>query len=199
MVSDDLFHQPDDAATPLSADEQRDLKPSHIAFNHELNQAEQENIAWAQQWARARSARTDMLTAKFVLELHRRMLHHVWRWAGRFRKTERNLGIDWWLIPTELHRVLDDTSTWVEFGSYPPDDKAVRFHHRLVVIHPFSNGNGRHARLMADLLIMRMGHERFTWGSASLRSAGESRQRYIAALRAADAHDIGPPLAFAGS
>jgi Fic-DOC domain mobile mystery protein B len=199
MVSDDLFHQPDDAATPLNADEQRDLKPSHIAFKHELNEAEQENIARAQQWALARSARTDILAEKFVLELHRRMLNDVWKWAGTLRKTERNIGIDWWLIPTELHRLLDDARTWVEYGSYPPDEIAVRFHHRLVVIHPFSNGNGRHARLMADLLILRMGCDRFTWGSASLRSAGEARQRYIVALRAADAHDIGPLLVFARS
>jgi Fic-DOC domain mobile mystery protein B len=197
MANDDLFHQPDDAATPLTAEEQRDLKPSHIAFKHELNQAEQENILRAQQWAFRRSARTDFLTEKFVLDLHRRMLNDVWKWAGKFRRTERNIGIDWWLIPTALRTLLDDAKAWIQFGTYPADEIAVRFHHRLVAIHPFPNGNGRHARLLADLLVMRMGGQRFTWGSASLRDAGETRQRYIAALKAADNHDIGPLLAFA--
>jgi Fic-DOC domain mobile mystery protein B len=200
MTTEDLFHH-DDAATPLTAEEQRDLKPSHIAFKHELNEAEQENIARAQQWAlsRVRAARTDILTEKFILDLHRRMLKDVWKWAGTFRRTERNIGIDWWLIPTELHQLLDDAKAWVEFKSYPPDEIAVRFHHRLVAIHPFPNGNGRHARLMADLLIMRLGGERFTWGSASLRDAGDTRARYIEALKAADRHDFSLLLAFARS
>ena len=98
-----------------------------------------------------------------------------------------------------LRQLLDDTKAWIEYKSYPPDEIAVRFHHRLVQIHPFPNGNGRHARLMADLLVMRLGGERFSWGSANLQDAGEVRQRYIAALKAADNHDIGPLLAFARS
>jgi Fic-DOC domain mobile mystery protein B len=199
MANDELFQQPDDAATPLTAEERCDLKPSHIAFKHELNEAEQENIVRAQRWVFARSPRVDILTESFVLELHRRMLKDVWKWAGSYRKTERNIGIDWWLIPTDLHHLLDDVRAWVEYSSYPPDELAVRFHHRLVVIHPFPNGNGRHARLMADLLIMGLGGGRFTWGSASLQAVGKARQRYIDALKAADKHDIGPLLAFARS
>ena len=134
-----------------------------------------------------------------MLELHRRMLNDVRKWAGKYRKTERTIGIDWWLIQTELRRLLDDAKAWIEYKSYPPDELAVRFQHRLVVIHPFPNGNGRHARLMADLLIMRLSGARFTWGSASLRAAGETRPRYIDALKAADKHDLGPLLAFARS
>lgn len=199
MANDDLFHRPDDAATPLTAEERRDLKPSHIAFKHELDAAEQENIARAQQWALKRSARTDILTESFVLELHRRMLNDVWKWAGKYRKTERNIGIDWWLIPTELRRLLDDVTAWISYQSYPPDEIAVRFHHKLVFIHPFPNGNGRHARLMADLLIIRLGGTRFTWGSASPRAASETRQRYIDAQKVADKHDLGPLLDFARS
>jgi Fic-DOC domain mobile mystery protein B len=201
MVNDDLFQRPDNAATPLTAVERRDLKPSHITFKHELNEAEQENIARGQRWMFARGARVDILTETFVLELHRRMLEDVWKWAGSYRKTERNIGIDWWLIPTELelHHLLDDVRAWVEYSSYPPDELAVRFHHRLVAIHPFPNGNGRHARLMADLLVMRLGGGRFTWGSASLQAVCEARKRYIDALKAADKHDIGPLLAFARS
>ncbi len=197
-ANDDLFDAPDEAATPLTSQEQLDLKPSHVAFRHELNAAEQENIARAQQWALSR-ARADILTEKFVLDLHKRMLKDVWKWAGKYRRTERNIGIDWWRIPVELRTLLEDTKTWVELQSFGPDEIAVRFHHRLVAIHPFPNGNGRHARLMADLLIMRLGSTRFSWGRNSLQDAGETRQRYIQGLRAADAHDIGPLMIFARS
>jgi Fic-DOC domain mobile mystery protein B len=190
MANDDLFRQQDDAATPLTAEEKRDLKLSYITFRHELDEAEQENIARAQQWALARSARTDILTETFLLRLHKQMLNDVWKWAGKYRGSERNIGIDWWLIQTETIRLLDDVKAWIEYKSYTPDELAVRFHHRLVAIHPFPNGNGRHARLMADLLIMRLGAERFTWGSVSLSAVSEIRSRYIAALKAADAHDL---------
>jgi Fic-DOC domain mobile mystery protein B len=199
MPNDELFHQGDDATTPLTAEEQRDLKLSHIAFKHELNEAEQENIARAQHWALARSVRYEILTEQFILELHRRMLGQVWKWAGTFRRTERNVGIDWWLIPTSLRTLLDDVKAWIEYNTYSMDEIAVRFHHRLVAIHPFANGNGRHARLMADLLILRLGGDRFTWGRASLREASETRRRYIAALRVADSHDLIDLLAFARS
>ena len=107
------------------------------------------------------------------------------------------MGIAWWEIPVALRQLLDDTKAWIEYNTYLPDEIAVRFHHRLVRIHPFPNGNGRHARLIADLLAMRLGRERLSWGRESLRDAGAMRQRYIAALQAADHHDIGPLLAFA--
>lgn len=191
----DLFEQPDDAATPLTPEEMRDLLPAHIAYRRELNEAEQENIARAQEWALNR--RRDLLSEKFVKDLHRQMLGDVWRWAGRLRTSERNIGIAYWEIPGALRQLLDDTKAWIEYNTYPPDEIAVRFHHRLVQIHPFPNGNGRHARLMADLLVMRLGRERFSWGRESLRDAGAMRQRHIAALQAADNHDIDPLLAFA--
>lgn len=188
--------EPDNAAALLTPEEIRDLIPAHIAYRSELNEAEQENIARAQEWALG-PRRRDLLSEKFAGALHRRMLGDVWRWAGRFRTSQRNMGIDYWLIPTELRKLLDDTKAWIEFKTYPADEIAVRFHHRLVLIHPFPNGNGRHARLMADLLIMRLGGERFSWGRESLRDPGVARQQYIAALRAADNHDIAPLLAFA--
>lgn len=192
----DLLDQPDHA-TPLTPEERRQIIPAHIAYRHELNEAEQENIARAQDWALGR--RRDLLTEKFIKELHRRMLGDVWRWAGRFRTSERNLGIPFFEIPVALRQLLDDTRAWVECQSYPPEEIAVRFHHRLVQIHPFPNGNGRHSRLMADLLVMRLGRERFSWGSARLQDASEVRYRYIAALKDADNHDLGPLLAFARS
>jgi len=175
----------------------RDLIPTYIAYRSELNEAEQENITRAQDWALGR--RRDLLSEKFIKDLHRHMLGEVWRWAGKFRTSERNLGIPYYEIPVALRQLLDDAEACIEYQSDPPDEIAVRFHHRLVQIHPFPNGNGRHSRLMADLLVMRLGRERFTWGSAGLRDAGQARRRYIAALQAADNHDRGPLLAFARS
>jgi Fic-DOC domain mobile mystery protein B len=193
----DIFAQPDDAATPLTEEEKRDLKLSYIANRSELNAAEQENIARGQDWALNR--RRNILTEGFIKALHRHMLNDVWRWAGRFRTSERNIGIDHWEIPVALRLLLDDAKTWIEHKAYSPDEIAVHFHHRLTQIHPFPNGNGRHARLIADLLVMQLSGERFSWGRGSLRDAGELRKRYIAALGAADNHDIGPLLAFARS
>ncbi len=187
----------DDAETPLTPAEARDLIPMHIAYRRELNVAEQENIARAQEWALGR--RHDLLNEKFVKSLHKHMLGDVWRWAGKFRTSARNIGIDYWLIPVELRHLLDDTAAWIEWKAYAPGEIAVRFHHRLVLIHPFPNGNGRHSRLMADLLVMRLGLERFSWGRVNLRDPGVTRARYIDALRAADNHDIGPLLEFSRS
>jgi Fic-DOC domain mobile mystery protein B len=193
---DGLFEQPDDA-TPLTPEEQQDLIPAHIAYRRELNEAEQANISRAQDWALAR--RRNLLSEKFVADLHKQMLGDVWRWAGKFRRSERNLGIPFYEISVALRQLLDEAKAWIEYKSYPIDEIAVRFHHRLVHIHPFPNGNGRHARLMADLLVMRLGGERFSRGSANLQAAGDVRGRYIAALKAADNHDISPLLAFARS
>ena len=127
------------------------------------------------------------------------MFSEVWRWAGKFRTSARNLGIAHYEIPVALRQLLDDVRGWIEYSSYPPDEIAVRFHHRLVQIHLFPNGNGRHSRLMADLVIMRSGGVRFSWGDADLRSASGVRQRYIGALQAADHLELAPLLAFARS
>jgi Fic-DOC domain mobile mystery protein B len=192
----DLFDEPEHA-TPLTPEERRDLIPAYIAYRSELNEAEQENIARAQDWGLARQR--DPLTEKFIKELHRRMLGEVWKWAGKFRSSERNLGLPFYEIPVALRQLLADTNAWIGYTAYPPDEIAVRFHHRLVQIHPFPNGNGRHARLAADLLVMRLGRKRFSWGRENLRDASAVRQRYIAALQAADHHDIALLLHFARS
>lgn len=193
----DLFDQPDDA-TPLTVEEQRDLIPSHISNRRELNEAEQENIMRGQDWA-LRRRRPDLLNEKFVTDLHKLMFGDVWRWAGSFRHSERNIGIRFYEIPTALRQLLDEVKAWIEYQSDPADEIAVRFHHRLVAIHPFPIGNGRHARLMADLLVMQLGGKRFSWGRANLRDADEMRTQYLAALKTADNHDYGPLLAFARS
>lgn len=193
-MSDSLFDAEDDATTPLNPEERAQLIPTYITNRAQLNEAEQANIADADLWAFRR--KRDVLDEAFLLNLHKRMLNGVWKWAGSFRQTERNIGIPAYRIGTELRLLLDDVRYWVEHQTFSPDEIAVRFHHRLVFIHPFPNGNGRHARLSADLLAVQLGQERFSWGSANLVTADETRATYVAALKAADAHDIGPLLAF---
>lgn len=193
----DLFDEPDDA-TPLTIEERSGLRQAHITYRSELNDAEQRNIIQAEDWALARRRR-DLLTDKFVKELHRRMLGDVWQWAGKFRTTERNIGIRFYEIPMALQQLLGDAKVWIEHQSYGHDEIAIRFHHRLVQIHPFPNGNGRHSRLMADLLMIQLGGDRFSWGSTNLQSVSEVRRRYIAALQAADHFDLRPLLEFARS
>jgi len=191
-----IFREPDDAATPLTPEEMRDLIPAHIADRRDRNAAEQENIARAQDWA-MNGRRRDLLSEGFIGDLHKRMFGDVWKWAGKFRTSQRNIGIDHWLIATELRQLLDDAKAWIQYAAYPADEIAVRFHHRQVQIHPFPSGNGRHARLMADLPVMQLGRERFTWGRESLREAGAARARYIEARHMADKHDIAGLLEFA--
>jgi len=184
-------------ATPLDADELGSLIPGHITTQGELNEWEQLNIVHGENWARRQ--RKEILNAAFVRQLHKQMFGETWKWAGEFRRSDKNIGVHWLMIGVELKKLLDDTHYQVAHASYPPDEIAVRFHHRLVAIHPFPNGNGRHARLMADLLVERLGQPRFTWGSRSLVDASDTRQRYIAALQAADARDISPLLDFVRS
>src|SRR3546814_6807362 len=131
-----------------------------------------------------------MLSEDFVRTLHKRMFGEVWAWAGSYRRTARNIGVDAYRIPAEVAQLLDDVRYWVEHHTYDPDEAAVRLHHRLVSIHPFPNGNGRHARMMADLLIQQLGRPPFTWGGTALADIGEKRRRYIDALQSADRHDI---------
>jgi Fic-DOC domain mobile mystery protein B len=196
----DLFHEPEDA-TPLAPQEREGLRQSWITLRKDLNEAERNNIVDGTAWARGRRRlpleRT--LRIEFVRTLHKRMFGDVWRWAGAFRTTERNIGIEAYRIPVELAALLDDVRYWIAHETYPPDEIAIRYHHRLVAIHPFPNGNGRHARLTADLLVERLGGEPFGWGGGKLVEVGELRMRYVTALRSADDHDIRPLLAFARS
>lgn len=190
------FEEPADA-TPLTPDERAALRPTWIATRADINGAEAANVAAGAAWGTRQQG--ELLTDAFVRELHRRMFNDVWAWAGKYRLSERNIGIDPHLIVVEVRYLLDDARHWIENRTFPPDEIAVRMHHRLVFVHPFANGNGRHARLMADILAERLGSQRFTWGSADLAPTGETRRRYIAALRAADAHEIAPLLQFARS
>jgi Fic-DOC domain mobile mystery protein B len=191
------LHQAPNDATPLTPEEREGLIPSHITLRGELNELEQQNILEAVTWTFAR--RRNPLEERFARNLHRRMFGHVWRWAGTYRITDKNLGVDPGQIQHRLYQTLDDVSFWSENKTYPPDEIAVRFHHALVCVHPFPNGNGRWSRLMADILAVRLGGKRLSWGGGHLRAEGEARDVYIRALKAADNHDFASLLAFARS
>jgi Fic-DOC domain mobile mystery protein B len=186
--------------TPLSPDEQVDLIPN-LATREELNEWERQNILEAYAWAFAPNhlRRHDPLEELYIRELHRRMFDETWQWAGRYRTSEKNIGVPPHEIRESLAGLMGDARYWLEHEIYAADELAIRLHHRLVLIHPFANGNGRHARLMADVLAQRQGRPVFTWAGTNLISAGDFRQRYIDALQAAAAHDIQPLLTFARS
>lgn len=185
-------------ATPLDPDESAGLIPAHITTQGQLNEWELANIVEGERWAFSRK-RSDLLSLQFAKRLHKQMFGNTWRWAGTFRKTEKNLGIDPLQIAPELKKLFDDVAYQIEHKGYPLDELAARFHHRLTYIHPFPNGNGRHARLMTDLLLKQNGLELFGWGRGDLVRAGEVRDRYITALRAADNRDYAPLLEFVRS
>ncbi|MFB0876003.1 MULTISPECIES: mobile mystery protein B [unclassified Sphingobium] len=197
-MTDPLYDGEDEANTPLEAEEREQLIPTYITIRAELNEAEQVNITRASLWLR-RARNVDVLDDAFLRDLHKRMFGEVWKWAGQYRKTPRNIGIDAYRIPMAVRELVQDARYWVDNGTFPPDEIAIRFSHRLVSIHPFPNGNGRHSRLVADLLAMELGQPRFTWGRANLVDPGETRRAYVAALRAADGGEIEPLLAFARS
>lgn len=185
-----------DGATALTAEELDELIPKHLTTKAELNEWEQANILEAQDW---RGRPKQLLTRKYVTELHRRMFGNTWRWAGQFRRTLKNIGVPPEVLATELEKLLADVGYWVEHKTYPPDEIGVRFHHRLVAIHLFPNGNGRHAREITDRLLVHLGQPRLTWGAATLNVQGEARTRYLEALRAADRGEIWPLRDFANA
>ena len=192
-MTDPLAPQ-DDGNTNLSPEEREGLIPSYITTRAELNEAEQANILDARDWAFSR--KRDVLGDAILKKLHARMYENVWEWAGTYRDSGKNIGIEAHQITTELRKLLDDARYWIDCETYPTDEIGVRFHHRLTQIHCYPNGNGRHARMATDLLLTSLGAEPFSWGSSNLIEAGKTRKQYIAALRAADKHDIGPLLDF---
>lgn len=196
-MTSELFDA-EDGNTPLSAEERLGLIPSYITLRHELNEAEQINITEGEKWAARRTG--GWLSEDSLRELHQRMFGEVWSWAGDYSKeNNRRIGSDSFQIPLDLRQMLDDVRYWIDNATYPSDEIALRFHHRLTQIHPFPNGNGRFSRLAADLLARQLGQDLFTWGRTNLAEPNKTRRRYIDALQAADRHDIEPLLQFARS
>jgi Fic-DOC domain mobile mystery protein B len=188
-----------DGNTPLFPEELADLIPN-LATKEELNEWERENILLAREWAiRDRTSVADMASDEYVRKLHRKMFDQTWKWAAEYRRTEKNIGVPFHEIRESLMALFGDVRYWIENDTYSLDETAVRFHHRLVLIHPFPNGNGRHARLITDVLVMKLDRPAFTWGSANLIREGEARNKYLEAIRAADEGDIQPLLHFSRS
>lgn len=190
-----MNRETDEGNTLLDPDESDGLIPTHITTQGPLNEWEQANILEAEQWAFARK-RSDYLSMDVVFELHRRMFANTWTWAGKTRTTERHIGVAVSEIRPNLLELLRDTQYWIEHNTYDVDEIATRFHHRLVHIHVFPNGNGRHARLMADVILSHLGRSRFSWGSADLYKKEDARERYLAALKEADRSNMKPLVAF---
>ena len=189
-----------DGQTPLDPDEALGLKLAFVTTRGDLNAAEGSNIASGMKWAETQ-VRSGVAVASeaFLCNLHVKLFGQVWEWAGAYRHTERNIGVDPLQIRVELRQLFDDVGAWIEFSTYPLDEQAARLHHRLTWIHPFPNGNGRTSRAMADLYLASRGAATFSWGANTDLAPGEIRARYLAAVRAADGHDLAPLMAFVRS
>lgn len=169
--------------------------PGHVTTRAELNEWEASNILQAEKWAFSRSW-GNSLTIDFMKRLHTKMFDKTWKWAGEFRRSEKNIGVPWIRIAEASRDLFDDVEYWLENETYPLEEIAARLHHRLTVIHPFPNGNGRLARMLTDVFLVSRGHKRFAWGLGNLAQEGEARARYLAALRAADGGEMQPLLDF---
>jgi len=177
--------------TPLDEDEKEGLLIPTITTRGELDEFEQLGVEKANEWLLSRKLSVNkILTVEFVKDLHKRMFGDIWKWAGEFRKTDKNIGVDKFMIGTGLKNLLDDCIYWIENKVFSEDEIAVRLSHRMVFIHPFANGNGRHSRLMADVLVTKgFSKPYFTWGSVSLTQQSEARIKYLSALKDADKND----------
>jgi Fic-DOC domain mobile mystery protein B len=185
-MADKEFLPDQQHVTPIAPEELDALIPN-LSSQQELNEWERENILEAEKWCFGRALKTENpCSEEFIRKLHKRMFGRTWKWAGKYRATEKNIGVPAFKIREMLKALVDDTQYWIENKTYDLDEIAVRFHHRLVSIHPFPNGNGRHARLMADRFVVRNGFQRFTRGRRDLVSQGAMRARYIEALKQAD-------------
>lgn len=185
--------------TPIDPDEAAGLIPKHIVTQAQLNEWEEVNIFAGQKWGMRESKKRTILEEGFVRDLHKRMFNKTWAWAGTFRNTDKTIGVAAPHVGMRLNQLLANTQWQTEHGQSSPDEIAIQFHRDLVWIHPFPNGNGRHARLISDLLAIQLGAMRFTWGANANLAQGETRAQYIAALQAADVKNYGPLLSFARS
>jgi Fic-DOC domain mobile mystery protein B len=192
------FNYPEEA-TPLEPNEIEGLLLTHITTRSEIDRWEQDNINEALAWLEQRKPK-DILNESFMKQLHKRMFGNVWKWAGDLRKTEKTLGVPFYQISIDVKKLCDDVEYWIENKTFSEDEIAARFHHRLVFIHLFPNGNGRHARLIADILLENvLAKPPFTWGSGNLAAAGLDRKKYIESLVTADREDYGLLMDFVRS
>jgi len=191
----------EEGQTPLNEEEKEGLKIKSITTQGELDEFEQLNIEKAVEWTIHTNLKSEkIVTEKFIKDLHKKMYGDVWKWAGEFRKSNKNIGINWTQIAIELKNLIDDTNYWIEHNIYPPEEIAIRFKHKIVSIHCFPNGNGRHSRMMADIIMeFIFNGELFSWQNSTLVKADQTRKEYIYALRKADNGNINPLIVFAKS
>jgi Fic-DOC domain mobile mystery protein B len=197
-----VIHAAPEGATPLSPDETEGLKFDHVTTRGELDELEQANILEGLSWQdQRRRRRLDVLDDAFVRLLHKKLFGHVWTWAGTYRLREKNIGIAPVLVPTQVRVLLDDARYWALNRIFSALEAGARFHHRLVQIHPFPNGNGRHARIMTDALLQDyFEHPGVQWSDGfDLQNDTNRRSQYILALRKADAGDFSLLLKFVGA
>ena len=187
-----------DGQTPLDEDEKDGLLINSISTRGELDEFEQQNIESAIQWILTRKFKNEQIfTEAFIQDLHKRMYGQVWQWAGKYRRTNKNIGVDKLQIPVDLKALLDDAMYWITNDVFPPDEVAIRFKHKLVSIHCFPNGNGRHSRLMADIIIEKIYNQpAFTWGGANSSNENDIRDKYLRAIKAADKGEFSLLLEF---
>jgi Fic-DOC domain mobile mystery protein B len=185
--------------TPLSEEEKEGLKLRTVENRTDLDEAEQSNIVHAIEWTLHNSPKLpEILSEDYIKKVHKKMFGEVWKWAGAYRKTNKNLGVDKFEISTELRKVFDDCAFWIEHNTFSEEEIAIRFKHRIVLVHPFANGNGRHSRLLGDILISKFFRQPvFSWGSRSLIKKGEARASYLAALHKADEGNYQDLITFA--
>ena len=190
-----------DGQTPLDDDEKEGLLIPEISTRGELDEFEQKNIEQAIQWTLQKNFKQeDIFTEMFLRDVHRKMYGEVWSWAGEFRKTDKNIGVDKWQIGTNLKALLDDALFWKAKNVYGPYEFTIRFKHKLVSIHCFPNGNGRHSRLIADIIIDKVFKKPiFTWGSGNLVKSGDTRTKYLQGIKEADHGNYGKLISFARS
>lgn len=188
-----------DGQTPINEEEKEGLKIKSITSQRELDEFEQLNIEKALEWTiNNKFSAEKILTEKFIKEVHKKMYGDVWKWAGNFRKSNKNIGINWTIIAIELKKLLDDTHYWIQNQTFEPEHIAITFKHRIVAIHCFPNGNGRHSRMLADIIMESIFQkEVFTWQHSNMIKANETRKKYILALKQADKGNISSLIEFA--
>ena len=185
--------------TPISEEEKEGLLITSIGVRAELDEFEQHNITNAIEWSRRISPGLDeILSEEFIKRVHKSMFGDVWGWAGQYRKTNKNIGVDTFDISVKLRELFDDCRYWIEHNKLTEDEIGVRFKHRIVLIHPFVNGNGRHSRLMGDIMISTYFKKPvFSWGSRNITKQGEGRTKYLTAIRKADTGSYDTLIEFA--
>lgn len=177
-------------ATPLNADELKGLLIDTISTQAELNFAEQQSIIESSKWIYSTNHK-NILSDIFFRKLHRKMFESIWDWAGIYRASEKNIGIEPYKIAGEIKKLCDDCEYWIKHNTFDWPELAARFHHKVVWIHPFANGNGRFARILTDILLKEHRQLLLSWGRNTFNgddfmSESKLRAEYIASLREAD-------------